>query len=556
MSALRHLSGFATAMLRRSASARALRARGRVQRHARVSVVEALEQRQLLSTVVFTVNSGLSTATASGTSLGFALVAQAAGSLTTSYSGTVTVDVNPGSVRFISAVLTAANNGTWQPGGTAGCYAGNVVTPLGTVQGAARALVGSVTSGTLAVGGGGTFSSTGLTFSATSGRIDYNAPIVGSGTTSLTGNSVPNQAASSSTYVVSGGVATITIPVSISQDFALISAGDTHLVITGQVVATAPVSGGSPVMVVQGSAVTIGDGDSTPSTSDGTDFTNVNTANTTVLKTFVIKNTGSGALNLTGGTKVVVGGTNAGDFTVTQPAVSSIAAGGSASFDVTFNPSALGTRTATLSIANNTSGTNPYNFSIQGRGAPSSEVRSGVLYVYGTDLDDTIALSISGANTSVNFNGTPTSHSTSSFSSISISGGNGFDTISLLTGVKAASIGGGKNGDTITGGDFDDTVTGGKGNDSIKGGKGKDVISGGDGNDTIIGGGGADTVNGDAGDDSLTGGLGPDSMVGGLGNDIFRVRDGVADTVNGSDGTDTAQVDAIDLRSSIESLLA
>ena len=46
----------------------------------------------------------------------------------------------------------------------------------------------------------------------------------------------------------------------------------------------------------------------------------------------------------------------------------SIAAGGSTTFQITCNPSDAGVRTASLSIANNDSDENPYNFAIQGTG--------------------------------------------------------------------------------------------------------------------------------------------------------------------------------------------
>ena len=51
-----------------------------------------------------------------------------------------------------------------------------------------------------------------------------------------------------------------------------------------------------------------------------------------------------------------------------QPSGSTIAAGGSLTFQVTFAPSATGLRTATVSIANDDPSENPYDFAIQGTG--------------------------------------------------------------------------------------------------------------------------------------------------------------------------------------------
>ena len=119
-----------------------------------------------------------------------------------------------------------------------------------------------------------------------------------------------------------------------------------------------------PEMNVKGNNVSIVDGDATPSTTDDTDFGAITSG--TVSHTFTIENTGTNALNLTGTPKVVIGGANASDFSVTSQPASPVAAGGTTTFTVQFTPTASGLRTATLSIANNDSDENPYDFSIQG----------------------------------------------------------------------------------------------------------------------------------------------------------------------------------------------
>lgn len=133
----------------------------------------------------------------------------------------------------------------------------------------------------------------------------------------------------------------------------------------------------SPEINITGNGVTIDDGDATPTTADHTDFGSTDVASGTVVRTFTIQNTGAGVLTLTGSSPyVTIGGTNSGDFSVTAIPASSIAATtGTTTFSITFNPSASGTRTATLSIANNDADENPYNFSIQGVGtAPEPEM--------------------------------------------------------------------------------------------------------------------------------------------------------------------------------------
>ena len=120
----------------------------------------------------------------------------------------------------------------------------------------------------------------------------------------------------------------------------------------------------SPEINIQGNAVSIVDGDASPSTSDYTDFgsTYVGSANNV---TYTIQNTGN--LPLTIGA-ITFSGTNAADFTVIGLPASTVAAGSSTTFTVRFFPSISGTKTATISIDNNDPNENPYNFSIKGTG--------------------------------------------------------------------------------------------------------------------------------------------------------------------------------------------
>ncbi|MDP5001863.1 MAG: choice-of-anchor D domain-containing protein, partial [Flavobacterium sp.] len=131
----------------------------------------------------------------------------------------------------------------------------------------------------------------------------------------------------------------------------------------------------SPEINLQGNATTITDGDATPSTADHTDFGSVSTASGNIVRTFTIQNTGT--LDLTVGA-ITIGGANAGDFTVTSSPAASVTGGGSTTFQVTFNPSADGVRNATISIVNNDSDENSYNFSIQGTGISAPVITSNL----------------------------------------------------------------------------------------------------------------------------------------------------------------------------------
>ena len=121
----------------------------------------------------------------------------------------------------------------------------------------------------------------------------------------------------------------------------------------------------APEMNVQGNATTIVDGDASPIVGDWTDFGSTDITATTIVRTFTIQNTGTAVLNVG---VITIGGSEAADFTVTASPSATVAIGASTTFDVTFDPSALGLRSATISIANDDSNENPYNFSIQGNG--------------------------------------------------------------------------------------------------------------------------------------------------------------------------------------------
>lgn len=117
---------------------------------------------------------------------------------------------------------------------------------------------------------------------------------------------------------------------------------------------------------VTGNAIVIVDGDSTPDPSDDTDFGSAGTdVGETVTHTFTISNTGNADLTLGA---PAIGGSEAADFAVTAQPMLTVVAGGSTSFDVTFDPSADGLRSADVSFTTNDVNNSTFNFSIQGTG--------------------------------------------------------------------------------------------------------------------------------------------------------------------------------------------
>ena len=131
-----------------------------------------------------------------------------------------------------------------------------------------------------------------------------------------------------------------------------------------------------PEMDVEGNSTSIADGDNSPDTGDHTSFGDVTVANN-LDRTFSIQNEGANTLTLTDFPNAVTL-SGSGDFSIqTQPGAGSIASGGA---DLTFvircTPSSVATVTTTVSIANNDSNENPYDFALSCNGvaAPAPEM--------------------------------------------------------------------------------------------------------------------------------------------------------------------------------------
>lgn len=126
--------------------------------------------------------------------------------------------------------------------------------------------------------------------------------------------------------------------------------------------------GGAAEMEITGNSIEIADGDTSPNTTDHTDFGTVSVDSGTIVRAFTINNFGCSSLSLTGASPYVsISGSS--DFTLTAIPSGTIGTSGSTTFEITFDPGALGTQTATVSIANDDSDENPYNFEIEGFGA-------------------------------------------------------------------------------------------------------------------------------------------------------------------------------------------
>ncbi|MBC5863514.1 LamG-like jellyroll fold domain-containing protein [Flavobacterium turcicum] len=148
---------------------------------------------------------------------------------------------------------------------------------------------------------------------------------------------------------------------------------------------------------VYGKGILISNNDTTPNVADQTNFGSTNETSGVITKVFTIQNNAllatlnPGAITFTG--------PNATDFFVVRPPQTTPALGGTTTFEIGFNPSALGTRNATLSFSTNVSGKNPYTFSISGTGT-SFPTQSYTLYYENFDANNGgwTAVSTGGSN--------------------------------------------------------------------------------------------------------------------------------------------------------------
>lgn len=149
----------------------------------------------------------------------------------------------------------------------------------------------------------------------------------------------------------------------------------------------------APVIRVAGAGIVVANGDLSPQKPDGTDFGNANLTQQSITKTFTISNAGNQTLRLGNFTHVLIGGANASDFTLTMDAATTVAGGASTAFTITFDPSALGVRNATVTIQSSDPATPTYSFAILARGVnrPIAQVSGNQAAISPGDTSPTTA---------------------------------------------------------------------------------------------------------------------------------------------------------------------
>ena len=119
----------------------------------------------------------------------------------------------------------------------------------------------------------------------------------------------------------------------------------------------------APEVGVLGNGVGISNNDTTPAAADHTDFGYVDVPDATTTRTFTIQNSGTGTLSLTGVPKVKIIGSS--DFTVAVMPPSPVNPGGSVSFQVVYDASALNSAAEVLIVTNDADEA-VYRFAIRG----------------------------------------------------------------------------------------------------------------------------------------------------------------------------------------------
>lgn len=144
-----------------------------------------------------------------------------------------------------------------------------------------------------------------------------------------------------------------------------------------------------PEINIQGNSVSIPAGNTAISSSNNTGFGAVNIGQT-ISKAFVIQNTNSGTLIVSG---LFVNGANAGDFTISGPSLPFILNGNaSQTITVNFTPPVLGARNAVINVISSDWDEKNYAFAVQGSGAaPEIDVQGN-------------NISISSGNTNITSN--------------------------------------------------------------------------------------------------------------------------------------------------------
>ncbi|MBK9453784.1 MAG: choice-of-anchor D domain-containing protein [Bacteroidetes bacterium] len=139
-----------------------------------------------------------------------------------------------------------------------------------------------------------------------------------------------------------------------------------------------------PEINILGNNISILDGDNSPSLSDSTDFGDILTCTPFATRTFTVQNLSNNVLNIS---STNITGPHASDFGLIVPLPSSIASNASANFSIRFTPSALGIRTATITVSSDDVDEGSYDFAIQGTQIADTTAPTAICQAVTVNLD-------------------------------------------------------------------------------------------------------------------------------------------------------------------------
>ena len=195
--------------------------------------------------VVFTLDPSQSTLIATGTLSGDTAFAQMFGSNLTSYSGTISVDRTASTIRFLDgSSIDAASQPLRQepdvggePGRATADYGLVADNGFGETVAAFRDITLGLLSEALVVAGDGSFSASDVEVALAGGSVDWNTGFSFSGQ-NLAGRVLANTPANTPTLVAADGVETLTLPIRFNVLFSTLTAGDSNIRFSGNLVAT------------------------------------------------------------------------------------------------------------------------------------------------------------------------------------------------------------------------------------------------------------------------------------------------------------------------------
>jgi hypothetical protein len=268
-----------------------------------------------------------------------------------------------------------ASLGAFGSGGTQLAGGAKPTTGVSSAANGAQFLGGDGQGGGIPGGGGG-----GSGFYGGGGGGDDALYGGGGGGSSFTSNltSFAGQAGSTGTGagVAPGGTADLAYAAPVGRGGPAAAAGGNGLVVITYLATPQP-----EIAVFDGASTAPGDA---RTDSTGTHaFGNVVTSGSSAAQTFTIQNTGTADLIL--GT-IILTGSDQGQFSVTQPASTTLAANATTNFSVTFSPTSLGTKSAVVNIASNDGDENPFEINVSGTGISPAEI--AVEDYFNTDLED------------------------------------------------------------------------------------------------------------------------------------------------------------------------